>query len=172
MDERLPANQSEPRRCVSHLKRDARFAKGKSEYKREFFIMLHPLGKKAAVAAYYLHVQPGRSYAGADAFNPPLGTLNAVREAIAENRQRFRQLLTTHAVRTNSLDGLTTAGTVQQAPRGFPIEHPTIDLVRLKGYAADPMRAGKHPYIIRRNLARRREPSAAPQKAVIRCGRC
>jgi len=69
---------------VSRLKRDARFAKGKSEYKSEFFIMLHPLGKKAAVATYYLHVQPGRSYAGADAFNPPLGTLNAVREAIAE----------------------------------------------------------------------------------------
>jgi len=134
VDERIPDNQGKPRRCVSRLNRDARFAKGKSDYKSEFFIMLYPMGKAASVAAYYLHVQPGRSYAGGGAFNPPLETLNSVREAIAADPQQFRRLLATHAVKSNFPEGLTTSGTLQQAPRGFSAEHPAIELLKLKGY--------------------------------------
>lgn len=134
VDERLPDIQGEPRRCVSRLNRDARFAKGNSDYKSEFFITLYPMGKAASVAAYYLHVQPGRSYAGGGAFNPPLETLNSVREAIADDPQQFRRLLATHALKSYFPEGLTTSGTLRHAPRGFSAEHPAIDLLKLKGY--------------------------------------
>jgi uncharacterized protein (TIGR02453 family) len=50
--------------CFFRINRDVRFSKDKSPYKTNIGAYINPGGKKKMTAGYYLHIEPGGSFAG------------------------------------------------------------------------------------------------------------
>src|SRR5882757_3698731 len=50
-----------PKDCVFRIYRDVRFAKDKRPYKTNLGASINAGGKKAEVAGYYIHFEPGQS---------------------------------------------------------------------------------------------------------------
>jgi uncharacterized protein (TIGR02453 family) len=68
---------------LSRIYRDTRFSKDKSPYKTELFLhFTHERGKEGATPAFYAHVEPGHTMAGAGIFQPEPGALKHIRDAI------------------------------------------------------------------------------------------
>lgn len=101
--------------------RDTRFAKDKSPYKTHIGIhFFHESAKKAAsVPGFYLHLEPGESFAAAGIWRPDSGALARVREQIAAQSPEWKALKKSKL----PIEG----DTLRRPPRGFDPEHPFID---------------------------------------------
>jgi uncharacterized protein (TIGR02453 family) len=101
--------------------RDTRFSRDKSPYKihlgAHFF---HESAKKApSVPGFYLHIQPGESFAAAGIWHPDPIALGKVRDAIAADAKEWK------AVRRSKLP--IEGGSLKRPPKGYPADHPSID---------------------------------------------
>ena len=101
--------------------RDTRFARDKSPYKihlgAHFF---HESAKKApSVPGFYLHIQPGESFAAAGIWHPDPAALGRVRDAIASDSKEWK------VVRRSKLP--IEGGSLKRPPKGYPADHPFID---------------------------------------------
>src|SRR3978361_1993450 len=56
--------------CTFRINRDVRFSKDKSPYKSNMAAYFSRGGKKASVAGYYFHCEPGKSYAAGGFLRP------------------------------------------------------------------------------------------------------
>src|SRR6266513_861307 len=71
---------------VMRIYRDTRFSKDKSPYKTNIGLGFHKGAGKVTEGApgYYLHIQPGESFAGVGMWQPDAPALASIREAIAQ----------------------------------------------------------------------------------------
>ncbi len=101
--------------------RDTRFSHDKSPYKIHIGIhFFHESAKKApSVPGFYLHLQPGQSFAAAGIWHPDPAALARVREAIAAGSPDWK------AVRKAKLP--IEGGALKRPPRGFAPDHPFIE---------------------------------------------
>ena len=113
--------------------RDVRFAKDKSPYKLAAAGAARPDG--AHCASTYLQIGADGLMAGGGVYEPDRGQLERARRAIddpkhgAELERIARTLEREHGMPL-------VAPELKVAPRGFPKEHPRIDLLRRKRFAA------------------------------------
>lgn len=124
----------EVKNCVYRINRDIRFSNDKSPYKTHFGAFIVRGGKKNAdkFAGYYIHVEPGKSIIAGGAYVPPKPWLSAIREKIDSEPEALLKII-------NSKDFKKYFGTVdgeklKKAPKGYPSDHPNIDLLRLKSF--------------------------------------
>jgi uncharacterized protein (TIGR02453 family) len=124
----------EVKNCIYRINRDIRFSNDKSPYKTHFGAFIVRGGKKNAdkFAGYYIHIEPGKSIIAGGAYMPPAPWLTAIREKIDSEPESLMRIL-------NSKDFKKYFGTVdgeklKKAPKGYPSDHPNIDLLRLKSY--------------------------------------
>lgn len=124
----------EVKNCVYRINRDIRFSNDKSPYKTHFGAFIVRGGKKNAdkFAGYYIHVEPGKSIIAGGAYVPPKPWLSAIREKIDSEPETLLKII-------NSKDFKKYFGTVdgeklKKAPKGYPSDHPNIDLLRLKSF--------------------------------------
>lgn len=122
----------EPKDCIFRIFRDLRFAADKSPFKTNFGIFIKRGGRKIPGAGYYLHIEPGSCMLSGGIYMPPPHELAAVRAAIAKNPDRMRQLLSEPKLADEF--GHLWGDAVKTAPRGYPKDHPAIDLIRHKHY--------------------------------------
>jgi len=104
------------------IHRDTRFSKDKSPYKTHIGIhFFHEASKKAAasVPGFYLHVQPGESFAAAGIWHPDPESLEKMRRAIVDDSAEWR------ALRKSKLP--IEGGSLKRPPRGFAPDHRYID---------------------------------------------
>src|SRR5262245_9350765 len=103
------------------IHRDTRFSRDKSPYKNHVGIhFFHQAAKKApSVPGFYLHLQPGESFAAAGIWHPDAVALARVREAIAARSPEWT------AIRRSKLP--IEGGSLKRPPRGFAADHPFID---------------------------------------------
>ena len=109
--------------------RDLRFSPDKTPYKTNIGAHFrHAAGKDAHAPGFYLHLEPGRCFAGAGVWRPGGPVARRIREAIAENPDAWLAVTRAPDFReTFELHG----GSLKRAPRGFPKDHPLIaDLKR------------------------------------------
>ncbi len=101
--------------------RDTRFSRDKSPYKIHIGIhFFHESAKKApSVPGFYLHLQPGESFAAAGIWHPDPAALARVREAIAAGSPGWK------AVQKAKLP--IEGGALKRPPRGFAPDHPFIE---------------------------------------------
>lgn len=118
--------------CIFRIYRDVRFAKDKSPYKTNFGANISPGGKKSGVPGYYLHIKPGDCFVGGGMYKPDGKQLAAVRQEIDYNTADLRKILNSKTFK-NHFDGLK-GEQLKTAPKGYPKDHPAIDLLRFKGY--------------------------------------
>ena len=124
----------EAKSCVFRINRDIRFSNDKSPYKSHFGAFIVQGGKKNGdkFAGYYFHIEPGKSIMAGGAYTPPAPWLSAIREKISDSPDEFIKI-------TKARDFIKYFGSVdgeklKTAPKGYPKDHPQIELLKLKSY--------------------------------------
>lgn len=120
------------KKCVFRINRDIRFSKDKTPYKTNFGALMGTNGKKSEGTGFYIHLSPGQNFAGGGIYMPPPETLAAIRQEIDYNPDGLNKLI-------QSKDFKETFAEIQgdklkTAPKGYPKDHPNIELLRLKSF--------------------------------------
>jgi uncharacterized protein (TIGR02453 family) len=124
----------EAKSCVYRINRDIRFSNDKSPYKANFGAFIVRGGKKNGdkFAGYYIHLEPGNNMIAGGAYMPPAPWLNVIREKIDEEPDNFKRIINAkdfiHYFK--KIDG----EQLKKAPKGYPSDHPDIDLLKFKSY--------------------------------------
>ncbi len=112
--------------------RDVRFSKNKDPYKNSFSLGFSR-ETKALRGGYYLHLQSGgNSFVGGGFWQPEAADLKRIREEIAADADSLRKIInsTNFKKKFGELGG----EQLKTAPKGFPKDHPDIDLLRYKSF--------------------------------------
>jgi uncharacterized protein (TIGR02453 family) len=124
----------EVKSCTYRFNRDIRFSNDKSPYKSHFGAFVVRGGKKNGdkLAGYYIHIEPGKSIIAGGAYMPPAPWLTAIREKIDEEPERILKIINTKDFIKyfGKLDG----EKLKKAPKGYPSDHPNLELLKLKSY--------------------------------------
>jgi uncharacterized protein (TIGR02453 family) len=124
----------EAKSCVFRINRDIRFSNDKSPYKSHFGAFIVKGGKKNGdkFAGYYFHIEPGKSIMAGGAYTPPTPWLSAIREKISESADKFIKI--TEAKDFKKYFGNIDGEKLKTAPKGYPSNHPNIELLKYKSY--------------------------------------
>jgi len=127
----------EAKSCIFRINRDTRFSKDKSVYKTNFGAFMVRGGKKNGdrFPGYYLHLEPGESFVAGGSYIPPTPWLSAIRQKIDLNGDELLRIINTSEYRKyfDGLDG----EKLKVPPRGYPKDHPHIELLKMKSFLAD-----------------------------------
>lgn len=111
------------------LHRDTRFSKDKTPYKTH--IAAHFPYRAAAAGGvhgpgFYLHLEPGASFAGGGLWHPEPESLFKVRQAIAAQPRAWK------AIRDSGLE--IQGDALKRVPQGFPPDHPWAEDLKRKDF--------------------------------------
>lgn len=126
----------EPSECMFRIYRDVRFAKNKSPYKPYFRLGIMEGGKSnCQQPGYFMHIEPGgntRIVGGAH--KAEAEWLGRIRHNIAEHSTELRKILDNKQFKEyfGSMEG----EQLKSAPKGYPKDHPAIDLLKYKDFMA------------------------------------
>jgi uncharacterized protein (TIGR02453 family) len=110
---------------------DVRFSKDKSPYKPRFAGYIRRV-KPLLRGGYYFWIKPGGSHVACGFSYPNAEDLKRVRMDILHNYKDWNKLLKRKSIQ--STFGNMQGEQVRTVPRGFPKDHPAIDLLRYKQY--------------------------------------
>jgi uncharacterized protein (TIGR02453 family) len=124
----------EAKSCIFRINRDTRFSNDKSIYKTNMGAFIVRGGRKNGdrFAGYYIHIEPGKSMFAGGAYMPPAPWLSAIRNKIDLNGSELRKILNNKELIKHF--GALSGETLKTAPKGYPKDHPFIDLLRFKSY--------------------------------------
>ena len=112
--------------------RDVRFAKDKRPYKTHVGILFrHKDATKAQDPGYYLHLAPGRIFAGAGTWHTDRDSITAIRERIVAHPKNWKSITSAKSFKGEWSFG---GESLKRAPKGFDIEHPLIEDIRRKDF--------------------------------------
>lgn len=116
------------------IHRDVRFSRDKTPYKTAAAISFrHELGRGAHAPGYYLHLAPGRVFAGAGIWRPEREALGQLRAAIAGDPDGWRAAVGDGPFAERfSLTG----ESLKRPPAGFDADHPLIEGLKRKDFVA------------------------------------
>lgn len=111
--------------------RDVRFSKDKLPYKNNFGMGFTRATKRLR-GGYYLHIEPGASFAGGGFWQPNAEDLKRIRDEFAADAQPIRQIIADPTFKKyfGTLDG----DELKTAPRGYDKDGPAVDLIRKKSF--------------------------------------
>ena len=117
-----------------HIHRDVRFSRDKSPYKTNAGLHFrHQVGREVHGPGFYLHLEPGGSFAGSGIWHPDSETLAKVRGAIDANPARWRRIVDDEGFRARyRLEG----DSLKRPPKGYDPDHPLIDDLKRKDFVA------------------------------------
>jgi uncharacterized protein (TIGR02453 family) len=119
------------KQALYRIYRDVRFSKDSTPYNPRFaghFSRTRPMLR----GGYYLWIKPGESRLGCGFVYPNPDDLKRIRLDILDNYKRWNRLLRSKGLQSSFGD--MQGDQVASAPRGFPREHPAIDLLRYKQF--------------------------------------
>jgi len=120
-----------PKDCIFRLNRDLRFSKDKTPYKPYMSAYIAPGGRKSRRLGYYVHIEPGNhSILGGGLHEPEAKELAAWRSSISHDSRTFKEITSSKEFR--KLFGEVRGERLKTAPKGYPKDHPDLDLLRLK----------------------------------------
>jgi uncharacterized protein (TIGR02453 family) len=131
MMEFAPMHVRPPQKIMMRIYRDIRFSKNKQPYKTHVSAWWVRDGlEKTSGAGFYFHVSPEEVVVAAGMYMPEREQLLAVRRYLAEHHAEFRALMKGKKLRSlmKEIDG----EALTRAPKGFPEDHPAIDLLKNK----------------------------------------
>ncbi|HDP75271.1 MAG TPA: DUF2461 domain-containing protein [Bacteroidales bacterium] len=120
----------EPRDCIFRIYRDVRFSANKNPYKENFGAFIAPGGRKSNSCGYYIHIQPGGSFASGGLYMAPALVMKAVRLAMVDNRSEFLSIISNHKFKsTFTWEGV---DHLKRIPTGFQSDSELDLFLRLK----------------------------------------
>jgi uncharacterized protein (TIGR02453 family) len=122
-----------PRKQGFRIYRDVRFSKDKRPYKINMGAGFSAHGKMEQEPGYYIHIEPGKSFIAGGLYMPDSENLSRIRQEIDYNTDAFLKILSDRKFKKlfPSLDDF---DKLKTAPRGYPKDHPHIDLLKHKSY--------------------------------------
>jgi uncharacterized protein (TIGR02453 family) len=118
-------------KCLFRIYRDTRFSANKLPYKTHVAAWWSHQGlEKTSGAGYYFHVSAKEVIIAAGAYMPEKDQLAAIRHWLLDHHLEFEKLLQNRKVRStfDEFEG----NALTRPPKGFPCEHPGMDLIRCR----------------------------------------
>lgn len=115
---------------VYRIYRDARFSQDKTPYKTHMaaiFMRKQPHNR----GSFYVHIEPGNSFIGGGFWNSEKDDLLRIRQGIEQEDEL--EIILNQKELVNKLGELK-GDAVKTTPKGFPKDHPRIDLLRKKQF--------------------------------------
>ena len=119
------------KRAMFRIYRDVRFSKNKAPYKTSLSGALSRATRWLR-GGYYVHLEPNNIFLGIGFWKPEPKDLKIIRDEIAHNSSKLRSII--EAPEFKSVWGELQGEQVKTAPRGYPKDHPAIDLLRFKAF--------------------------------------
>ena len=116
---------------IFRIYRDVRFSKNKTPYKTHFGISFHRK-KPNLRGGYYLHIAPQNSFIATGFWNPNPKDLLRIRKELELDGDELLEIINKNNFK--NIWGEIQGDLVKTSPRGFSIDHPSIDLIRRKQY--------------------------------------
>jgi uncharacterized protein (TIGR02453 family) len=136
MGDFAPAHIRPPQKCMMRIYRDTRFSSDKRPYKGHISAWWARDGlEKTSGGGYYLHVSPDEVLIAAGVYMPEREQLRAIREYLLLHHAEVRRILSDRKLRRmmNSFTGMP----LTRAPKGFPKEHPAMDLILCRQWGVE-----------------------------------
>lgn len=130
MDPALEGLQA--KQCIFRLNRDIRFSKDKAPYKTHFGAAFSRGGRKGSDAGYYIHLEPGASFAGGGMWMPDAEQLRKIRQEIDYNFADFNRII--HAKRFKDTFSEIDGEQLVRPPKGYDEANPAIEYLKLKSF--------------------------------------
>ena len=112
--------------------RDVRFSKNKEPYKNSFSVGFSR-ATTALRGGYYFHLEPGgKSMVGGGFWQPEAADLKRIRDEIAAGSAPLRKIINSASFKNHF--GELGGEQLKTAPKGFPKDHPDVDLLRYKSF--------------------------------------
>lgn len=119
---------------IFRIYRDVRFSKDKSPYKTHFGGFVCKEGRKSQWPGYYVHFEPGATFAGGGVYGPQPIVLKALRSEIYYNAPEFKKIINSKKFK-DTFGGLSIMDDMlKKAPKDFPADFEDIELLRHKHY--------------------------------------
>ena len=119
------------KKSLYRIYNDVRFSKDKSPYNPRFSGYLRRL-KPVLRGGYYIWIKPGASKIGCGFAYPNADDLKRIRLDVERNHADWNRMLKRKSMQ--STFGPMQGSKVMTAPRGFPKDHPAIELLRYKQF--------------------------------------
>lgn len=125
----------EAKKCVFRINRDIRFSTDKSPYKSNMGASFSAGGKNSNVAGYYLHLEGDKSFLAGGKWMPEAPELAAIRQEIDYHTKDFKKIIGAKDF-VGFYGSLSNEDSLKTAPKGYPKDHPEIELLKLKSFIA------------------------------------
>ena len=122
-----------PKKLAFRIYRDVRFSKDKSPYKLNMGAGFSPGGKMVQEPGYYIHIEPKKSFLAGGIYMPDASNLNKIRQEIDYNTDSFLKIINNKKFK-NTFPALEDFDKLKTAPKGFPKDHPQLELLKHKSF--------------------------------------
>ena len=120
--------------CIFRINRDVRFSKNKLPYKNNMAAYFNRAGKKGTGAGYYLHIEPGRSFAAAGIWMPLPADLSKIRQEIDYNFNEWKKIIGGSSFKNQFQNGVDKSNSLMRPPKGYEPGNDAIDFIKLKSF--------------------------------------
>ncbi len=128
MQEFSPHHIAPPQKCMMRIYRDTRVSNDKTPYKQHVAAWWSRAGlEKTSGGGFYFHLSPKELVIAAGVYMPEREQLLAIRTYLMEHHEELRRRLKDRKLPSlmKEFDGLR----LTRAPKGFPKDHPAMDLL-------------------------------------------
>jgi uncharacterized protein (TIGR02453 family) len=119
------------KQSIFRIYKDVRFSKDKSPYKTHFGCWMTKGGRKSNDAGYYLHLEPGKSFAAAGVWMPPAEQLKLIREEILYQPEAYLEIVNKLKEKKRYERG-GMEDMLKKGPAGFPKDFKYIEELKYK----------------------------------------
>ena len=119
--------------CTFRINRDVRFSKDKSPYKNNIAGYFNRNGKKSNGAGYYLHIEPGKSFAAGGMWMPEPKDLAKIRQEIDYSFDDWKKIINNASFKKIFTEGIK-GDTLVRPPKGYEETNPAIAFLKLKSF--------------------------------------
>src|SRR5271155_1619552 len=137
-----PGHVRPPQKCLMRIYRDIRFSSDKRPYKSHVSAWWAREGlEKTSGGGYYMHISPDEVMVAAGVYMPERDQLRAIREYLLVHHAEVRGLLTDRKL--NRVMKSLSCMPLTRAPKGFPKDHPAMDLLLCRQWGVEATLASK-----------------------------
>lgn len=129
-----PIGQLEVKDCIFRINRDVRFSKDKTPYKNNIAGYFNRGGKKSNGAGYYVHIEPGKSFAAGGIWMPLPADLAKIRQEIDYSFDDWKRLTGSSTFKKHFTKGLDNSDVLLRPPKGYEASNAAIGFLKMKSF--------------------------------------
>jgi uncharacterized protein (TIGR02453 family) len=134
LDKGISNANLDPKKCITRLNRDLRFAKDKTPYKTDYYIVLNKNGKNSHSAFYFLHIEPNNCFVGGGVYNPQPDQLKKIRQEIDYSFAEWSSIISDQIFKKTFPSGINTSGVLIRIPKEFDETNQASEFLKMKGF--------------------------------------